>query len=463
MLYGRDVERALIGGLLDGARDSRSGALVVRGEPGVGKSALLLDARERAADMHVLSARGVESESELPFAALDQLFRPALRYLDRLPAPQAAAFRGALGLDAAGSEERFLVFAACLSLLSELAERRPVLCLVDDAHWLDSASADALLFVARRLDAEGIVILFAAREGEVRAFEAQAVPSLVLEGLDADAAAMLLARAAGVDAPPSVRAHLVEQTRGNALALLEVPTALTRGQLAGEEPLPEALPMTSHVEGIFLERVHRLPPEAQRLLLVAAADDSENAALVTRAGESLGVGVRALDTVEEAGLVFVHGTRLEFRHPLVRSAVYEAATSSERRAAHRALAEALAGDDEQPDRRAWHLAASALEPDEDVVRALEQAATRAEERAGHMAAARALERAAALSADASARGRRLVGAARAASAAGTDDQAVPLAKQALPLVLEPVLQAEIAGCSPSPRSAVAARWPAFPA
>src|SRR5919109_4729980 len=172
MLYGRDRERALIGALLAAARDSRSGALVLRGDPGVGKSALLLDARERASDMHVLTARGVESESELAFAGLDQLLRPALDRIERLPEPQAAALRGALGLEEGFADERFLIFAACLSLLSELAERRPVLCVVDDAHWLDAGSADALLFVARRLDAEGIVMLFGAREHDVRAFEA---------------------------------------------------------------------------------------------------------------------------------------------------------------------------------------------------------------------------------------------------------------------------------------------------
>jgi predicted ATPase len=200
MLHGRVLERDRIGALLDAARASRSGALVLRGEPGIGKSALLEDARERASDMRVLSARGVESESELPFAALHQLLRPALGPLDQLPPAQAEALKGALGLGDGSTHERFLVFAACLSLLSELAEQQPVLCLVDDAHWLDSSSADALRFVARRLDAEGIVLLFAAREGEVRAFEAADVPSLQLHGLDVDAAAELLTQRAR--APP---------------------------------------------------------------------------------------------------------------------------------------------------------------------------------------------------------------------------------------------------------------------
>src|SRR5919109_1382576 len=382
MLYGRDRERALIGALLAAARDSRSGALVLRGDPGVGKSALLLDARERATDMHVLTARGVESESEM-------------------------------------------------------AERRPVLCLVDDANWLDSASADALRFVARRLDAEGILMLFAARDGEIRSFDAEDLPTLRLDGLDLEAAGTLLSRGAGVDAPTSVRERLVEQTGGNALALVELPSALTPAQLAGDEPLPDALPMTRQVENIFLERVRRLPAETQRLLLIAAADDSESAALVARAGAGIGVGVRAMDAAEEAGLIVIQGTRLEFRHPLVRSAVYDAATSSERRAAHHSLAEALAEDTEHVDRRAWHLAASVLDHDESVAEALEAAAERARDRAGYMAAARALERAADLSVDGASRGRRLASAARAASAAGNDQQATWLAEQARAFANDP--------------------------
>jgi DNA-binding CsgD family transcriptional regulator len=443
VLYGRDAERAEIGRLLDAARDSRSGALVLRGEPGIGKTALLLDARDRAGDMHVLTARGVESESELPFAALHQLLRPALDHMEKLPVPQASALRSALGLEAGRAEERFLVFAACLSLLSEMAERRPVLCLVDDAHWLDRGSADALLFVTRRLDAEGIVMLFAAREGEVRRFDAADVPSLMLEGLEPDAAATLLARAAGV-AVPSVRERLIEQSRGNALALVELPSALSPEQLAGEEPLPEAMPLTGQIESVFLDRVRRLPDEAQRVLLLAAADDAEDPRLVTRAADLGGVGSNALDLSEQAGLVSVRGGRLAFWHPLVRSAVYEAATSSERRATHRALAEALADDDEHADRRAWHLAASVLEPDEDVVLALEEAAEHAKERASYGAAARALARAAQLSAEGAAKGRRLVRAARSASIAGADDYAIALANEARPLVDDPLVRADIA-------------------
>jgi AAA ATPase domain len=432
MLCGRDAERARIGELIAATRRSQSGALVVRGEPGIGKTALLEDTRERADDMHVLTACGVESESELPFAALHQLVHSALRYVERIPEPQAKALRGALGLAETESTERFLVSAACLSLLSELSERRPVLCLVDDAHWLDNATADALLFVARRLEAEGILMVFATREGDVRSFEATGIPSLLVGALDAESSATLLERGAGLDVDVTVIDRLVEQTNGNALALLEVPAALTPAQLAGTEPLPEALPLTRRVEEIFLERVRRLPEDTQRLLLVAAADDSEQLGLVLAAAAELGVDERELDVAERSGLLEVYGTRLEFRHPLVRSAVYDAATSGERRAAHQALAAALDDAGEHADRRAWHLASSVLDADEAIAQTIEAVAERAQERGGYASAARAFERASEVSADPGARTRRLVRAARAASTAGADELAVVLAKQVEP-------------------------------
>jgi predicted ATPase len=303
MLFGRDRERTRIGALLEAARASQSGALVIGGEPGIGKTALLEAAKECAADMEVLSARGVQSESELPFAALHQLFRAALADIPAIPGPQAEALEGALGMTEEAPRERFLVFAACLSLLSELAERRPVLCMVDDAQWLDAGSADALLFVARRLDAEGIVMLFAVREGEPSTFEAD-LPFLRLEGLDSEAAESLLARGPGVEATPRVRQELLAQTAGNPLALLEIPSGLTRGQLAGEQPLPRALPLTRQVEDVFLGRVRGLPPDAQRLLLIAAADESESAVTVVRAFAPDDEGFSALDNCR--------GRRLDF-------------------------------------------------------------------------------------------------------------------------------------------------------
>ena len=442
MLYGRDDERARIGALLDGARDSRSGALIVRGEAGVGKSALLEDARERAADMQVLTVRGVESESELPFAGLHQLVRPSLQLLDRLPRAQADALRGALGLAERSGEDRFLISAACLSLLSEAAERRPVLCLIDDCQWLDTPSADALLFAARRLDAEGIVILFAARSDDVRDFVARGVPDLMLDGLDARAAAALVTRRANGAIAPSVCDVLVEQAGGNALALVELPAALTAVQLTGAEPLPQALPLTHDVRRLLLERVRRLPEPAQQLLLIAAADDLGELALVMRAGEALGLGVEALDAAERSKLISVHGSTVVVRHPLIRSAVYEDATSSERRAVHLALADALtdAGD---ADRRAWHRAAAAVGPDPTAADELQRTAERARLRSGHAAAATALERAAQLSPDPDSHARRLVAAASSAWRAGQPSRASALVERARPLVADGALRAEL--------------------
>jgi DNA-binding CsgD family transcriptional regulator len=394
--------------------------------------------------MQVLSARGVQSESELPFSALHQLLRPALAEIPSIPIPQAKALAGALGIGEAASQERFLIFVACLSLLSELADRQPVLCLIDDAQWLDGGSAAALLFVTRRLDAEGIAMLFAAREGEPDGFAAPGVPYLRLEGLDGEAADRLLLEGAGVEAAPHVRDQLVAQTGGNPLALLEIPSGLTRGQLSGEQPLPRALPLTRQVEDEFLRRARSLTPDAQRLLLIAAADDSEAAATVARAAGSGDEGLVAINLAEVAGLVFVDGARLKFRHPLVRSAVYSAATSADRRAAHRALAAALEGDPEQADRRAWHLAAAAIEPDETIANALREAAERAQSRAAFVAAASALERAAELSTNGTARARRLVEAARCASVAGADERALALVAQARLLIDDPLQRAELA-------------------
>jgi DNA-binding CsgD family transcriptional regulator len=440
MLYGRDRERAEIWALLEAARSSKSSALVIRGEAGIGKSALLDDAQDRAADMQVLQARGIESESELPFAGLHQLLRPALELVGRLPTPQAAALNSALGLVDRSGEDRFLISAACLTLLAELAEKRPVLCIVDDAQWLDSASTDAFLFVARRLHAEGIVMLFAARDAERRQFDSGALPVLHLSGLDAEAAETVVARQSGTQISPAVRDVLVEQAGGNALALAELPAALTAGQLAGEDALPDVLPLSRDVERLFHERVGRLPESARRLLLVAAADDTGNAATIVKAAEALGSDAAALDAAERSGLVAVRGLRLEFRHPLVRSAIYQGAAWTERSAAHGALADVLGALD--ADRRAWHRAAADLHPDEGVLHELEEAGKRASSRGGHAAAAKAYERAAELTADAPTRGRRLVAAAVEASMAGWNDHAVALAEQAVSVSDDPLGRAE---------------------
>jgi DNA-binding CsgD family transcriptional regulator len=442
MLYGRGAERSRIVELLDGARQSRSGVLVIRGEAGVGKSALLSDAHEQAREMLVLTGSGVESEARLPFAGLHQLVRPVLGHVERLPRPQASALEGALGLTAGGGEDRFLVSLAALSLLAEAAERRPVLCLVDDAHWLDDASADALLFVARRLHMEGIVMLFAARDGEPRRFEAPGLPTLHLGGLDPAAAGQLIDRRAGAALSSAVRDRLVAETEGNPLALLELSSTLTEAQLSGAEALLAPIRVSDRVERAFLARVRRLPAETQTLLLVAAADDTGELTTVLRAAAQLGVAGEALDAAEQAGLAQVRRARLELRHPLVRSAVYQGAPLSKRQAVHRALASVLDREIEA-DRRAWHRAAGSVEPDASVVEELERAAERARRRSAFAAASLAFERAAALTQDEHERARRLTAAGEDAWVDGHTERARMLLQRARPLAEELIERADI--------------------
>ena len=392
--------------------------------------------------MRVLSGAGVESEAQLPFAALHQIVRPVLGHVESLPQPQADALRGALGLAAGGSEDRFLVSLAVLSLLAEAAEDQPLLCLVDDAQWLDDASADALVFVARRLEAEGIVMLFGAREGDVRRFEAPGLPELRLGGLDPSAAGTLIDRSAGIELSPELRDRLVAETGGNPLALLELSSALSEAQLSGAETVLAPLPVSARVEHAFLARVHRLPEETQTLLLVASADDSGELATVLRASAQLGAEAEALDGAEQAGLVHVRGMRLELRHPLVRSAVYQAAPLSKRQAVHGALASVLDGEADA-DRRAWHRAAASVEADPSVGEELEEAAERARRRSGFAAASLAFERAATLTADEEHRARRLTAAAENAWLAGRVERALMLLEAARPLVSEPIQRADI--------------------
>ncbi|WP_152230750.1 AAA family ATPase [Georgenia ruanii] len=440
-VQGRAREQAAIDEVVRAAREGRGGALVVRGEPGAGKSVLLADAAARATGVQVLRTQGIESEAPLPFAALERLLRPVLDRADRLAAPQARALGVVLG-EEHGEVDRFLVFLAALNLLAEAAAAEPVLAVVDDAHWLDDASAAALLFVARRLQRERVAVLFGAREGDVRSFDGGGLPELVVAGLDDDGVAALLAAQAGAPVAAGVAARLRASTGGNPLALVELPEVLSSDQLAGRAPLPARLPVTGGVERVFLDRTRRLSADAQRLLLVAAADDSTRVGTVQQAARALGVGPTALDEAERSGLVRVAGTQLELRHPLVRSAVYDAATSQERRAAHRALADALGEAD--ADRRAWHRAAGTVEPDEAVVAELEQAAERARRRGGHEAAAAAYERAAELTAAPAARARRLFGAATSAWLAGDPARARALADAASTTAADPLLRADLA-------------------
>ena len=442
MLYGRDLERSAITALLDGARAARGGVLVLRGGPGAGKSVLLDDAVAAAAGMRVLRATGVESEFDLPFAALHQLFRPVPSYMDRLPAPQASALGMAFGLMANGNENRFLVSLAVLGMLDELARESPVLCVIDDAQWLDDASATALEFVARRVDADRIALLVAARDGEVRRFSALGLPDLRVDGLDAEAGGQLLAERVGVAIPLEVLSRLMEATGGNPLALVELPSLITPGQFSGREPLPWPLPMTDAVQRIFVQRVRRLPEHTQRLLLVAAADETCRLATVLLAASELGVPAAALDPAERADLIAIQSGQLAFHHPLVRSSIYQSASDAERRGAHRALSEVFI-EEADVDRRAWHLALATVRPDESVAQLLEQTAVRARRRGGFEAACMALERAAELTAEPEARAGRLAAAGQSAWQAGQLVRAAGLLEDARLLTADPIVSADV--------------------
>jgi DNA-binding CsgD family transcriptional regulator len=441
MLYGRQEERAIIAGLLAGARRGRSGVLVIRGEAGVGKRTLLQDAAEQAEEFLLLRGAGVEAEFELTFAALRRLLRPVLDRLDRLPGPQADALRAALGL-ADTRPNRFLVELAVLGLLSMVAAEQPLLCLVSDAQWLDRASADALVFTARRLETEPIVLLLAAGDDSPRQLNAPDLPDLHLTGLDPEAAAQLLEARAG-KLTTTVRDRLIEETGGNPLALEELPATLTSGQLSGREPLPERLPLGARLQHAFLQQAQRLPAQARTLLLVAAAEDTGELATVLAAGRLLGADPEALEPAERAGLVQVVDSALVFRHPLVRSAVYQGATFGRRQAVHQALIKVLDAKG-KADRRAWHLAAATPGPNEEVARALEASADPALRRGGPLAAAAALERAAALTPGPGPRARRLVAAAECCWEGGQPDRAQTLLDQVQPSPADPVVRARLA-------------------
>lgn len=443
-MHGRRRDRARIDELLADARNRGSGALVVRGEAGIGKSALLGYAAESADGFRVLRGAGIETESELPFAALHQVLHPVLTHAGNIPARQRSALLGAFGEGpAVGAEDRFLVSLAALSLLAEVAEGGPVLCLVDDAQWLDGASADALTFAARRVQAEGIVVLFGVRDDPAAPFRVPGLPELVLTGLDQRSAGALLAERAGSKPSDEVRDRLVADTVGNPLALAELAASLSERQLAGTDPLPVRLPVAADLGQVFLDRVRRLPADTQTLLLVAAAEDTGELRVVLRAADRLGIGAAALDPAETAGMVRVESPVLAFHHPLVRSAIYRGATFQQRRAVAEALAEAMDAD-EDPDRRAWHLANAAIGPDEATADALHTSAQRAGNRGAHAAAASAYDRAAALTTGPALRAERLADAAQSAWLAGQPDRARPLLDSAERLADEPALRGRIA-------------------
>ncbi|WP_405866261.1 AAA family ATPase [Streptomyces sp. NBC_00005] len=417
-LTGRRVECGTLDQLIGAVRAGESRALLVHGEPGVGKTALLEYLAVQARGCRVVRAAGVESEMELAFAGLHQLCAPVLDRLEHLPVPQREALRTAFGMSEGPAPDRFLIGLAVLGLLSEVAEQQPLMCLVDDQQWLDRASAQVLAFVARRLGAESIGLVFGAR---VVSGDLAGVPELVVGGLrEVDARALL---DAGLTGPidPRVRDQIVFEARGNPLALLELPRGLAPAELAGGFGLPGVAPLSDGMEEKFLRRVGALPEQTRRLLLIAAADPSGDPVLVWRAAGRLGIGADAATPAADAGLA-EFGTRLRFRHPLARSAAYRSASAQDRQDAHRALAEAT---DQQlePDRRAWHRAQAAPGPDEDVAAELERSAGRARARGGLAAAAAFLKQAATLTLDPAKRADRALAAAQAQIQAGAFDVA----------------------------------------
>ena len=450
MLLGRARERREIGHALTRARSGGSATLALAGEPGIGKTALLDYAVQQAAGMRLLQARGIESEAQIPFGSLLELIRPALPLLATIPEPQAAAMESALALRPGTGQERFAVGAATLSLLAAYAEDAPVAVVIDDAHWLDGSSAQALLFAFRRLVADPIAVLIAVREGEPSLLDGADLPTLRIGGLTSDEAATLIrGLAPGGLTPrglaprglaPEAASRLYGATGGNPLALLELAPDAYDLALA-----PEGAPVlvSTTITHAFLRRAGTLDEATRHALVLAASSDTGDMPALGRAAAQLGVDLSALAAAEGAGLVTFEAGRVKFRHPLARSAIYADAPASQRRDAHRALAAAL--PDRDVDRRAWHLAAAATGPDEPASAALEQAGARGRDRSAYATAAAAYERAGRLAADPGRRARLLREAAEAAWIAGLADRAVALLDEARPLTTDPAELVEIAG------------------
>jgi DNA-binding CsgD family transcriptional regulator len=437
-LTGRRAERDTLDRFVEAVSAGESRALVVSGEAGVGKTALLEYLVEQAAECRVLRATGVQSEMELAFAALHQLCSPILANLDRLPAPQADALLTAFGFSLGAAPDKFLVGLAVLNLLSDVAEQRPLVCVVDDEQWIDRASAQVLGFVARRLVAESVGLVFAAR---IPSNELAGLPGLVVHGLDAaDARALLDTELTG-PLDSRVRDLILTESRGNPLALLEFSRGVRPDQLAGGFGLLGAIQPSETAEESFRLRIEVLPEQTRRLLLVAAADPVGDPALVWRAAARLGIGGEAAAPANDAGVV-EFGTRVRFRHPLVRSVVYTSASLQERQSVHRALGE-VTDPEQDPDRRAWHRAHAAPGPDEDVAAELERSAGRAQARGGPAAAAAFLEQATTLTLDPTRRGERALAAASAKVEAGALDAAQELLSLAAAAPLSDFQQARI--------------------
>jgi DNA-binding CsgD family transcriptional regulator len=422
MLLGRHNESHVLGRVLLQARRGQGGAIVVLGEPGIGKTALIEDAVASAQEFRVLRSVGNEAEMELPFAALQRLCAPILDRVAGLPAPQRSGLNVAFGLASGDPPDRLVVGLAVLTLLSELAGERPVICVLDDAQWLDHASAQAVAFAARRVAGVSASFVFGAR---VLADDLHGLPELVLQGLRESDARELMASALPHRLDEPVLEQIVSETHGNPLALLELPRGLSPAQLGGGFGLPVSIPLSGRIEESFRRRLRRLPSPSRRLLLVAAAEPTGDPALVWRAAELLGIPESAAGPVETGGLLDVRAGMV-FRHPLVRSAVYSAASPQDRRQTHGALAEAT-DPAVDPDRRAWHRAQATARPDESVAEELELSAGRAQSRGGFAAAAAFMERATELTADTALRAGRALNAAEAKRQAGAFDAALRLA------------------------------------
>jgi ATP/maltotriose-dependent transcriptional regulator MalT len=443
VLVGRAAESRWLKRRVALARRSEGGAVLLAGDPGVGKTTLVGQVSASARGFRVLRAVGVESEASLGYSVLADICRPVLGLLDRVPGPQAAALQAALALGPAVPLDRFAVFAGALSLLTEAAARQPLLAWVDDAHWVDAESAGALGFCARRIYAEPVLLVLAAREGEPLPFPADAFEQLALGGLDAGASAELLAAARGRGVDRRVAERLHAATAGNPLALIEIGALLSDAQLAGRAPLDEPLRVGSAVERLFWRQVARQPPAVQGALLLAAASDTGSTAEIARALPAAGLAAGDLEHAESAGLASIADGRVEFKHPLLRAVVYRSAAARDRRAAHRALAGTVTGPD-APLRRAWHRASAATGPDESIAQELEQVGTQMAARTGYAAAASAFERAAALSDNDDNRARRLLAAGHAAYLAGIPDRARDAARTAAGHTGDPLLRADCA-------------------
>jgi DNA-binding CsgD family transcriptional regulator len=451
MLVGRNDECDALDRLVAEIRAGQSRVLVLRGDAGVGKTALLEHLAGAADGCRVARAAGVESEMELAYAGLHALCAPLLGSLGELPVPQRDALNTAFGLSAGPAPDRFLVGLAVLNLLADAAERQPLVCIVDDAQWLDRVSAQTLAFVARRLLAEPVALVFALREsGEPDALEG--LPELAIDGLSADDARVLLETTFPGPLDRRVQEQILSEADGNPLALVEPPHGLSALTAAGGFAMPGELPLANRIEQGFARRLEPLPEQTRRLVLLAASEPLGNVMLLWRAAERLGIGPEAVGPAQAAGLIEI-GARVRFRHPLVRSAAYRAASVPARREAHRALADAT---DPQldPDRRAWHRAYAAEGPDEAVADELERSAGRAQARGGLAAAAAFLEQATALTPDPGRRGLRALAAAEAMQRAGAFEKALALLGtagetplDALPRARAELLRARIAFAS----------------